>query len=255
VPAEEVIATGRDAARLKELASDLGVTVRQADFADPATLAAAFKGVDKMLLVSTTTVGERFDNHRRAIDAARDSGVSLIVYTSTLNASGARMLLADEHRRTEEYLVASGVPCVILRNGWYLENYTDQLPVIVQHGAVLGSPGADALALQAERTMPLPPLPFWPGRVMRDRFTNSEARHSPWRSSPPQSATSCDAMSSIPTCPPTSMPRSWSARAFRTNWPPFLPMRTPAWLEASCTPIGVTWSASWVGRQPTAGWP
>ena len=141
MPAEEVIATGRDAARLKELASDLGVTVRQADFADPATLAAAFKGVDKMLLVSTTTVGERFDNHRRAIDAARDSGVSLIVYTSTLNASGARMLLADEHRRTEEYLVASVVPCVILRNGWYLENYTDQLPVIVQHGAVLGSAG------------------------------------------------------------------------------------------------------------------
>jgi NAD(P)H dehydrogenase (quinone) len=62
-------------------------------------------------------VGQRFDNHRNAIDAARDAGVWLIVYTSILNASTARMRLADEHRRAEEYLRDSGLPFVVLRNG------------------------------------------------------------------------------------------------------------------------------------------
>jgi NAD(P)H dehydrogenase (quinone) len=103
------------------------VTVRRADFADPSTLKDAFAGAETLLLVSTSTVGQRFDNHRNAIDAARDARVSQIVYTSILNASTARMKLAEEHRHTEEYLRQSGLPFVILRNGWYLENYTDQL--------------------------------------------------------------------------------------------------------------------------------
>ena len=81
-------------------------------------------------------MGQRFDNHRHAIDAARDAGVSQIVYTSILNASTARMRLAEEHRRTEEYLRDSGLPFVILRNGWYLENYTDQLATIGQYHAL-----------------------------------------------------------------------------------------------------------------------
>ena len=132
------MATGRDIGKLADLAQNR-VTVRRADFADPGTLDDAFAGVDAMVLVSTTTVGERFDNARNAIDAARRAGVSRIVYTSILNASTAHMTLADAHRRTEEFLRASGSPFVILRNGWYLENYTDQLPMITQYHALLGS--------------------------------------------------------------------------------------------------------------------
>lgn len=137
-PPEEIVATGRDTGKLADLARS-GVTVRRADFADPSTLDDAFAGADAMVLVSTTTVGERFDNARNAIDAARRAGVSRIVYTSILNASTAQMELADAHRRTEEYLRDSGSPFVILRNGWYLENYTDQLPMITQYHALLGS--------------------------------------------------------------------------------------------------------------------
>ncbi|MFD4874502.1 SDR family oxidoreductase [Streptomyces sp. NPDC058420] len=137
-PPEQIVATGRDTGKLADLAQN-GVNVRRADFADPGTLDEAFAGGDTMLLVSTTTVGERFDNARNAIDAARRAGVSRIVYTSTLNASTAQMMLADAHRRTEEYLRESGSPFVILRNGWYLENYTDQLPMITQYHALLGS--------------------------------------------------------------------------------------------------------------------
>ncbi|WP_328380105.1 SDR family oxidoreductase [Streptomyces sp. NBC_01020] len=137
-PPEQIVATGRDTGKLADLARN-GVTVRRADFADPGSLDDAFAGADTMLLVSTTTVGERFDNARNAIDAARRAGVSRIVYTSILNASTAQMMLAGAHRRTEEYLRASGSPFVILRNGWYLENYTDQLPMISQYHALLGS--------------------------------------------------------------------------------------------------------------------
>lgn len=137
-PPEQIVATGRDTGKLDDLARN-GVVVRRADFADPGTLDDAFAGADAMVLVSTTKVGERFDNARNAIDAARRAGVSRIVYTSILNAPTARMVLADEHRRTEEYLRAGGLPFVILRNGWYLENYTDQLPMIAQYHALLGS--------------------------------------------------------------------------------------------------------------------
>ncbi len=102
-PPAQIVATGRDVTELNDLAQD-GVTVGRADFADPSTLPDAFMGADTMLLVSTTTVGERFDNARKAIDAGARAGVPRIVYTSVVNASTARMTLAGEHRRTEDYL-------------------------------------------------------------------------------------------------------------------------------------------------------
>jgi NAD(P)H dehydrogenase (quinone) len=148
-PPGQIVATGRNLDELSDLAAE-GVAVRRADFADPSTLEEAFAGAEALLLVSTTTVGERFSNHRNAIDAAGAAGVSLIVYTSTVNASTAQMRLADEHRRTEEYLRDSGLPFVILRNGWYLENYTSQLAMIDQHHVLLGS-ARDGLVSAASR--------------------------------------------------------------------------------------------------------
>jgi NAD(P)H dehydrogenase (quinone) len=137
-PPEQIVATGRDITKLDDLAH-AGVIVRRADFADPTSLDSALAGADTLLLISTTTVGDRFDNARNAIDAAGRVGVSRIVYTSTVNASTAQMTLANAHRRTEEYLRESGTPFIILRNGWYLENYTDQLPMITEYHVLLGS--------------------------------------------------------------------------------------------------------------------
>ncbi|MFC6704858.1 SDR family oxidoreductase [Flexivirga alba] len=139
-PPAQIVATGRDLDKLADLAGK-GVTVRRADFADPATLDDAFAGADALLLVSTTTVGDRFDNARTAIDAAVRVGVSRIVYTSMVNASTAKMTLAEAHNRTEDHLKQSGAAYTILRNGWYLENYTDQLPIIRQYHALMGSAG------------------------------------------------------------------------------------------------------------------
>ncbi|MGA6152758.1 SDR family oxidoreductase [Stenotrophomonas sp. NPDC087984] len=150
VAPHDIIATGRNTDRLADLA-ERGVQVRQADFADSAGLTEAFKGARKVLLVSTTTVGERFDNHTRAIDAAKRAGAGLIAYTSTLNAHSANMILADAHAKTERYLRDSGVAWVVLRNGWYLDNYTSQIPVYLETGAVPGSAGTGRVSAAARR--------------------------------------------------------------------------------------------------------
>ena len=94
-----------------------------------------------MLLVSGSEVGQRLEQHRNAITAAKDAGVGLIAYTSIANAGSTDMQLAAEHEATEAALAESGLPFTLLRNGWYLENYTDQLGTYLQHGAVLGSAG------------------------------------------------------------------------------------------------------------------
>ncbi|MER7645368.1 SDR family oxidoreductase [Streptomyces sp. NPDC126522] len=140
VPAADIVATGRDIATLKGLA-DRGVVVRRADFAEPDGLAAAFEGADRLLLISTTTVDERVANHRRAIDAAVAAGVSLVAYTSMSHADRATTILAATHRATEDYLRERAVPSVMLRNSWYLENYTAQLRQILSNGAVVGAAG------------------------------------------------------------------------------------------------------------------
>ena len=141
VPAPDVVATGRDVTGIKDLA-ERGVVVRQADFTDAGSLAAAFAGADKLLLISASVpVEERVANHRRVIDAALAAGVSLVAYTSTLRADTAATVIGATHRATEEYLRERRVPSVLLRNGWYLENYTGQLPLILQNGAVTGAAG------------------------------------------------------------------------------------------------------------------
>lgn len=150
VAPEGIIATGRDRSTLEALGSGLGVRTRFADLSDRSTLDAAFAGASRLLLVSTTDVDKRFGNHRNAIDAARTAGVDLIAYTSQVNAGTSQMLLAEAHSLTEEYLRASRAPFVILRNGWYLDNYTSQLATILERGSVVGA-AHDGLVSAASR--------------------------------------------------------------------------------------------------------
>ncbi|MFF2318155.1 SDR family oxidoreductase [Arthrobacter sp. NPDC058097] len=140
LPADQIVAAGRTVDRIADL-GERGVQVRSIDYSQPESLRQAFAGADKVLLVSGSEVGQRVEQHRNAINAAKDAGVGLIGYTSIANADTTTMQLASEHLATEEILRDSGVPFVLLRNGWYLENYTGQLPVQVQHGAVFGSAG------------------------------------------------------------------------------------------------------------------
>lgn len=117
----------------------LGVVVRQADYNNPETLKSAFEGVEKLLLISGTEFGKRFEQHKAVIDAAMAQNVSLIAYTSLLKADTSPLLLAQEHKQTEAYFKNVSAPFVFLRNGWYTENYTDNVDSVLQMGAVAGA--------------------------------------------------------------------------------------------------------------------
>lgn len=140
VPAAEIVATGRSIEKLSDFEAR-GVQVRPMDYSDPASVAQALKGASKVLLISGSEVGKRVDQHRTVIEAAKAEGVELLAYTSVANADTTGMKLAADHQATESMLKDSGVPTAILRNGWYLENYTDQLPGTLAQGALAGSAG------------------------------------------------------------------------------------------------------------------
>lgn len=140
VEPDRIVAVGRDESRLADLAA-LGVQTRVADYNDPASLNAAFEGAERILLISGNEVGQRTTQHQNVIDAAKQTGVDLLAYTSIANADTSGLLLAQEHLATEEAVVASGLAHSFLRNSWYLENYTGQLPSYLEHGAVLGAAG------------------------------------------------------------------------------------------------------------------
>jgi NAD(P)H dehydrogenase (quinone) len=128
VPASEIVGVGRNVDKL----AGLGVTTRHADYDDPSTLPPAFEGADTLLFVSGSEAGKRVAQHRAVIDAAKAAGVGKIVYTSIPKADTSPMRLAEEHRATEEMLLASGIPSTFLRNSWYIENYN--LQAALEHG-------------------------------------------------------------------------------------------------------------------------
>jgi NAD(P)H dehydrogenase (quinone) len=138
VAASQIVAVVRDPAKAAGMAAS-GVTVRVANYDEPATLDAAFAGVEDVLLISGSELGKRIQQHQTAILAAKRAGVKRLVYTSLLRATGARMSLAAEHVASERAIVESGLPFVILRNGWYFENYTENLGAALAHGALLGA--------------------------------------------------------------------------------------------------------------------
>jgi len=148
VPAADIVATGRATDKIADLAEG-GVRVATTDFDDPASLRAAYAGADRVLLISGIDIGRRPEQHRNAIEAARDEGVRLLAYTSIANADVSRMTLAADHQATEAILRESGVPFALLRNGWYLENYTAQLPAVLSHGALFGSAGDGKISAAA----------------------------------------------------------------------------------------------------------
>ncbi|BFM09661.1 SDR family oxidoreductase [Halioxenophilus aromaticivorans] len=129
----------------EEVVTSLGVEARHADYNQPATVRDALIGVTKLLLISSSEVGSRASQHKAVINAAKDSGVELLVYTSLLRADTSPMILAQEHKETEQMIKDSGIQAVILRNGWYTENYTQGAATAVATGAVVGAAGEGRL--------------------------------------------------------------------------------------------------------------
>lgn len=137
-------ATIRAGARRPETLAEYaerGVEVVPLDYADPVSAKAAVDGVDRVLLISSSEVGQRVAQHGHVIDAAAAAGVGQLVYTSAPRATSSDLVLAPEHKATEELIGASGLPATILRNNWYTENYAQDLEVAREHGVLVTSAG------------------------------------------------------------------------------------------------------------------
>ncbi|MEU9915249.1 NAD(P)H-binding protein [Streptomyces sp. NPDC051001] len=139
VPADQVTAVVRSAEKGADLAAK-GVRLAIADYNAPETFGSLFTSGDKVLLISGNEFDKgRVNQHKVVIAAAKAAGVALLAYTSAPGSLTAA--LADDHRGTEEALLASGLPYALLRNGWYHENYTENLAPVLQYGAVTQAAG------------------------------------------------------------------------------------------------------------------
>ncbi|QIZ08117.1 SDR family oxidoreductase [Priestia megaterium] len=126
VPADQLAVSVRNPEKAEGLKA-LGVEVRQGDFDKPETLDAAFSGIDRLLIVSSSEVrlgGDevRMRQHANAVAAAERAKVKFIAFTSAPNAEKSNFFLAPVYKATEEAIVKTGIPYSFLRNNWYLEN-------------------------------------------------------------------------------------------------------------------------------------
>jgi NAD(P)H dehydrogenase (quinone) len=149
IPSSQIIAAVRNPEKAKDLEAK-GIEVRKADYNEPETLLPAFKGAEKLLLISSSEVGQRIRQHGAVIEAAKNAGIKLLAYTSVLHANSTPLAMLNEHKETEKILQASGIAFVSLRNGWYNENYTSKISGILEQGVILGSVGPGRIA-SAER--------------------------------------------------------------------------------------------------------
>ncbi|QMI06637.1 SDR family oxidoreductase [Citrobacter sp. RHB25-C09] len=145
VPASQIVAIVRNPAKAAAL-SQRGISVRQADYNDETTFTAALQDVEKLLLISSSEVGQRASQHRKVINAAKRAGVKFIAYTSLLHADRSPLGLHVEHVETEKMLAESSIPYALLRNGWYTENYLASAPAALEHGVFIGAAGEGRIA-------------------------------------------------------------------------------------------------------------
>jgi NAD(P)H dehydrogenase (quinone) len=141
VPASDVAVAVRNPAAAGGLAAR-GVDVRHADYDDPATVAKAFAGADRVLLISSPELdpAKRIPQHLLAVEAARDAGVGGLVYTGALGADVSGEGILEAHHATERALAESGLTYTVLRNAFYSELFLNPgLQAVVDAGELTSS--------------------------------------------------------------------------------------------------------------------
>ena len=139
VPADQITAVARSEEKAADYAAR-GVKIAVADYSAPETFDNVFSAGDKVLLISGSEIGnDRVGQHKAVLEAAKAAGVARLAYTSAPGSLTAA--LADDHRGTEAAILESGVTYTLLRNGWYHENYTENLAPVLEHGAVVQAAG------------------------------------------------------------------------------------------------------------------
>jgi len=139
-PADQVVAVVRSPEKVADLA-ERGVQVRRADYDDAAALETALQGVDRLLLISGSEVGQRVAQHGNVLQAAKAAGVQFLAYTSASKADDTPLPLAPEHIATERLIADFGIPAAVLRNNWYFENYDQPITRAAESGELSGSSG------------------------------------------------------------------------------------------------------------------
>ncbi len=125
-----ITALVRDESKAAELKSK-GLQIKLGDYQDLESLKSAFRGVDKLLLVSSSSdIGKRFEQHKNAINAANESGVGHIIYTSFDMKNLQQSIMGGEVRYnayTADYLRQTGIPYTLMNNTMY----ADMIPFLV----------------------------------------------------------------------------------------------------------------------------
>lgn len=150
VAPSKIVAIARNADKAQSLVQ-LGVQVRIADYSRAEGWDQALAGAERVLLISSSEIGQRVQQHRNVIEAAKRAQIKLLAYTSVLHADKSGLGLATEHRATEQAIQESGLNFVLLRNGWYIENYTMGIPAALAHGAVIGCAGEGRISAAARK--------------------------------------------------------------------------------------------------------
>lgn len=150
VSTTDIVAIVRNQEKAVELAAK-GVKLGVASYEDEAALTAALEGVERLVLVSGSEVGQRVAQHANIINAAKAAGVKFIAYTSLLNLDTSDLGLAPEHAATEELLAKSGIDHARLRNGWYWENFASAIESGKAAGKFFGAAGAAKVSGAARR--------------------------------------------------------------------------------------------------------
>jgi NAD(P)H dehydrogenase (quinone) len=145
----EILALGRNQDRLDQLAAQ-GLRTAQIDLDNPGSIAPALSGVTSALLISTGEPGRRLPQHTVAVTAAHEAGIGHLVYTSALQAPTTKLVLAAEHKATEEMITATGIPATFLRNGWYTENHQPDFAA-ARRGVIANSVGGGRIASAPRR--------------------------------------------------------------------------------------------------------
>lgn len=134
VDPSDIVAFARNPAK----AADLGVEVRQADYYNPGDWEPALRGIDRLVMISASEFNDREGQHANVLRGAKAAGVQHVLYTSFLHAQTSPLPITAAHKYTENLLVELDIPSTIMRDPYYTQNWTGQLPIQIERGSILG---------------------------------------------------------------------------------------------------------------------
>jgi NAD(P)H dehydrogenase (quinone) len=139
----DIVAISRDPSKLEAFAKK-GVQVRAGDFAKPETLATAFAGADKLLIIPTSDMepGKRSQQHLAAVKAAAAAGVKHVTYISMAGVYPHAADIISSHFATEQALIASGMKWTLIRMNLFAENFLHSAAQVVASGVYATTSGA-----------------------------------------------------------------------------------------------------------------